>query len=247
MEKVLLILESEDMQRPLRNILSEYYEVCCCAPVKIRAALAQFRPDALILDLFLPGPSGFALLESCHDLRPPVVLLLSRLVSPYILQKAQELEVGFLIQTPCTAGHIALCLGDMLRLKPYSAFSADRANVEDLLRRFRFSPKARGFSMLRTAICLTAQDPDRLLTKEIYPRITRESGCSCNAVDQAIRRLLQGGWNQREKNADLWETFFPGASRCPSNGTFIAALALDAKKDPFHKRKGQGSPEGYPL
>lgn len=74
-----------DDDREIRTLLGEYlqkqgYRVTAVADGKgLRAAMAQSRPDAVILDLMLPGEDGLAL---CRDLRAhsevPIIMLTAR-------------------------------------------------------------------------------------------------------------------------------------------------------------------------
>ena len=52
MEKVLLILESDAMQKALKDSLASF-DIRACKSDEAAEVLAQFRPDALVLDLFL--------------------------------------------------------------------------------------------------------------------------------------------------------------------------------------------------
>jgi len=80
MKKILLILESEIMQRSLLEALTNY-DVRACHVGESADTIIQFQPDALVLDLFLSGTDGFTLMETCRDHLPSVILLLSVLDS----------------------------------------------------------------------------------------------------------------------------------------------------------------------
>jgi len=96
MEKVLLILESEVTQKMLRNSLSEY-DVKISDPDEAKLILTQFQPDAMILDLALPGTTGIAVSEECRDVMPPVVIALSVLPADYVQKQTEDIGVGFVI------------------------------------------------------------------------------------------------------------------------------------------------------
>lgn len=113
MEKVLLILESDSMQKALEDSLTRFH-IRACKAGKAADVLAQFRPDALVLDLFLPGTDGFTILESCGALLPPTILLLSVLDSGYVQKRASQLGVDFIIQKPCPVDYIVNHLSNML-------------------------------------------------------------------------------------------------------------------------------------
>ena len=167
MEKVLLILESEDLQKRLKETLSNY-QVEICSAQEAENMLTLLQPDALVLDLL-----------------------------------------------------------------------DDETIVESLLMRFQMHGKPRVLTILRTAVLMAFRDPDYMLTKDIYPVLTKEYGGNADAVDQAIRRMLRSSWNHRAENSDVWEMILRNCDRCPTNGEFITAAALYLrKKYPSRFRKG---------
>jgi len=167
MSKVLLILESDVMQKLLSGTLPDY-EVCACRPEEAARILKQSQQDTLLLDI----PDKETL-------------------------------------------------------------------IENLLNQFPIHAKERVIQALRHGILLAAEDPDCLLTKDIYLTICIEYGTTADGVDQAIRRALRNAWCNRFKHPAVWEQFFPGYETCPTNGVFIATLAAYLrKKYPSRFRKG---------
>lgn len=238
MDKVLLILESDMMQKALSDALAGC-EVSSCPACRAAEILAAHPPDALVLDLFLPGTDGFSLLEDCRAFLPPVVLLLSVLDSDYVRKKAVHSGVDFLIRKPCSIDYIARHLTDMLQMQKFPNDPADESPVDELLSQFHLHAKERSLNALRSAILLYADDPDSLLTKEIYAKVCGEYGATTDAVDQSIRRCLRKAWHNRFRHPFVWEAFFPDQDTCPSNGMFIATLAASLrKKYPSRFRKG---------
>lgn len=238
MAKILLVLESDMMQKSLSEALTNH-EICTCPADEAADVLAQFQPDALILDLFLPGIDGFILMENCKVLLPPVILMLSVLDSDYIRKKAAQSGADFVIQKPCAIDYIVRHLTDMLLIRQFPAFSDDEALVDHLLSQFHIHAKERVIKSLRNAILLGAADPNCLLTKDIYSEVRLEYGASTDAVDQAIRRCLRNAWLNRFKHTAGWDLFFPGYKTCPSNGVFISTLSAHLrKKYPSRFRKG---------
>lgn len=237
-EKILLILESEEMERSLRESLVNY-EVRTCTGETAADTLRDFQPDALVLDLFLPGMDGFTLMETCDSPLPPCILLLTVLNSDYIQKKAAYLGVDFVIRKPCSVHYILRHLTDMLMACQFSDLPDDETLVEHLLTRLHIHGKGRVRKALTHAILMCAKDPDCLLTKEIYWKISPEYGASRDAVDQAIRRCLRNAWHNRYKEAAVWDQFFPDCDTCPTNWTFISTLAACLhKKYPSRFRKG---------
>lgn len=99
MHRVLLVLDSEDLSTILHKELSAYFEVRICDAATAAETIDHYRPDALILDLFLPGTNGFQILQetSCSITS---TILLTVLVSFDILQQAAELKVNYIFLKP---------------------------------------------------------------------------------------------------------------------------------------------------
>lgn len=91
------------------------YEITLCQDAETEAGLLMQKYDGLILNLFLPGRDGLTLLEQMHDQLPPVVLVLTRLLTPYIIQSAESLCGGYILRIPCSDREIAHRLEDMLQ------------------------------------------------------------------------------------------------------------------------------------
>lgn len=238
MEKILLILESDTMCNALSEALINY-EVLTCKADEVPEILAKFRPDALILDLFLPGTDGFTLMEDHNSLLPVAILLLSVLDSDYVQKRAAQLGVDFIIRKPCSVDYIVRHLADILMSRRFPDFPDNETLVDHLLSQFHLHTRERVLNALRKTIILGAEDPDCLLTKDLYTKVCREYGASTDAVDQAIRRCLRSAWLNRHKHPAAWEQFFPRYDIRPSNGVFIATLAAYLrKKYPSRFRKG---------
>ena len=227
MHKVLAIMESNALSSALERALGEEFALTRCGDAASGAELLENTPDALILDLFLPGVTGLTFLEENRERLPPAVLVLSPLITPYVVQSAERLGAGFLIRMPCTPEEIARHLREMMR-KPDPS---DR--IRDLLLTLRISPRLLGFLYLTEILRLFSADKQQRVTKDLYPVLARKHRTSPDAVEHAIRSCLRDAWNRRDP--EIWQHYFPGAQRCPSNREFIAVLAEFAQKTPFPK------------
>jgi len=224
MEKVLLILESEVTQKMLRNSLSEY-DVKISDPDEAKLILTQFQPDAMILDLALPGTTGIAVSEECRDVMPPVVIALSVLPADYVQKQTEDIGVGFVISKPCTMGYVEKRLTDMLLMQRIPELTDNGDIVDKLLEQIPIHGRPRALLTLRTAVLQVLQDPDCALTKHIYPVSCKVYGGSTNAVDQAFRRMIRNSWKHKNQNPKIWDTLFPGYTEQPSNSDFIFTVA----------------------
>lgn len=88
-----------------------------------------------------------------------------------------------------------------------------------------------GYYQLLIGIPYYAQNPTQSVTKELYPYVAEVCGCNNpRAVEHSIRELIHFAWNHR--NMEVWDQYFHGAVKAPSNKQFIAVLASKLKYHP---------------
>lgn len=115
MKRILVIGEPSVFQCALGNSLREKYLLI--------ASPSGAPADALILDLSTAGADGLAFLTRNRALLPAVVLVLSHLISPHVLQQLSQLNVGAVIRIPCTVNEVVRVLEDLFltqEFKPYA-------------------------------------------------------------------------------------------------------------------------------
>lgn len=217
MRKVLLVLESEELRFLLGNAFGPEYEIISCSAVDAVSQVSKYRPDILVLDLFLSYSNGFVILQQISDIRPPATLVLTILVTPSILHKAQELRVPLILK-PCTIDEMKRRLSAML-----APAVTNTENIRSFLLQLQIPAHLIGYRQLCDAIPMFVRDPNQSLTKELYPAIAKQYGCSAQAVECSIRIAIRKAWEHRD--AAAWTRYFPNHTHCPSNKEFIAAIA----------------------
>ncbi len=116
MKKVML-LASEDLCGVLQCALKKKYSVFPCSDPAAGEAILPFKPDALILDLFLPGADGLTFLKNNALCLPPVVIALTAFVSDDLLRKLSDLGVAAVIRIPCNLPYLEQQLTKLLAKK----------------------------------------------------------------------------------------------------------------------------------
>lgn len=223
---LLIADSSREFTRALAEILRERYRVYCCSDGKdAMALLRSTQPDILVLDLTLPGLDGISLLEmAAEEGLAPKVLASTLLYSDYILQSIQELGVGYLMRRPCDVQATAMRVDDLHQRLHAKAPAADIYNfIGDTLQTLSMLAKHNGYHYVREGIVQSVQAPGQSVTKELYPAVAAKFDTEAAHVEHSIRTALAYGWNHR--NPQIWEQYFPTATRCPSNAVFIARMA----------------------
>ncbi len=79
--------------------------------------LETHRPDALILDLTLPVIDGLTVLRK-SVFKPNIILALTNLATPAVVQAAADAGVQDMILIPCTIRHILEHLNALIEKAP---------------------------------------------------------------------------------------------------------------------------------
>lgn len=88
-----------------------------------------------------------------------------------------------------------------------------------------FAESLRGTRLLVQAAQMHAENPDRMLTKEVYPAIGRAAGLTAGQVERNIRSAISDAVSccGDHETSLAWRRFMGGQN--PTNGEVIARLA----------------------
>ena len=115
--KLLIAVKSEIITDLLVSSLSMHDVHTCDTGTDTLAMLETHRPDALILDLTLPVMDGLTVLRKTR-FRPHIILALTNLATPVVLQAAADAGVQDMILIPCTIRHIIEHLNALIEKAP---------------------------------------------------------------------------------------------------------------------------------
>lgn len=240
---VLIADSSEDFCKELYNILRWNCNIKTCCRGKKALKLAQeLHPDILVLDLMLPELDGISLLSALavSDCRP-AILATTNLISPYIVEEAQRMQIDYLMCKPCSIQAVAARIQEQLHRLDQTPENPEllRGRISELLLLLGISIKLHGFKYLREAVYLMIQDPDQSITKELYPGVAQICGCESAQVERSIRGAIQDAWSHRDPS--VWLLYFQpdghGIQSRPTNAIFISRLADGLKTARFGDRE----------
>lgn len=224
--KLLIVDESEEYRLGLARALQERYQVRCCADgLEALAVMTAFRPDVLVLDLLLPGLDGLTLLQQLPAAGlHPMVVAITQLYNPYILQALTRLDVTYLIRKPC---NLPAAVARILDFGRICAAPEPGDLVGTMLLELSIPPKRDGYRYLREAIPLMAGNPMQSVTKELYPTVGRLCRADKTNVERSIRSAIHTAWQHRDEG--IWRIYFApdatGTIPRPTNATFLTRLA----------------------
>lgn len=98
------------------------------------------------------------------------------------------------------------------------------SQTSKMLRELGVPTHQNGFKQLCIAIPYYSRTNTQCLSKEVYPFVAEYfEQASGVPIERAIRASILYAWVRREQN--VWEKYFPGALKVPSNKMFISTLA----------------------
>lgn len=228
MQKLLIADSSGVFSSALASALREQFQVSTCADGQTALELLQqYQPDILILNLMLPYVDGLTVLQETA-FHPPMILATTMHMSTYVEQAVTALGVDYTMIAPSVEA-VVLRLQDLLQRYASAADTADPyVKTVHHLHLLNFPTHLDGYRQLCLALPMFAENPQQLLTKELYPAVARQCGCKDGrSVEHSIRKAIQAAWHQKD-NA-IWRKYFAfgprGCIACPTNKEFICRLA----------------------
>ena len=196
--------------------------------------LEVMHPDVLLLDMFLPGLDGFAVLERLSAsplVRMPRVVALSPLAAHREQTLAKGADAFYLKSAPVEALLEAVReVRRKDRAELLSGKTEERmAQVKLLLNRLGMPSRLKGYQYLVQAVELVSGDMDlmRPVTQRLYPMVAELFQTTAVRVERGIRHAIEATWNRgdmREAFA-LFGNSVDSERGKPTNVEFIAALA----------------------
>lgn len=231
MLKLLIIDGAEDFRAGLADALKGMYIVKTCGDGQSALELARsFGPDLLILDLMISGVDGLSLVQLITQIRgQPLILATTRFLSDYVLEAASRIGIDYMVVKPCNIQALVGRLADLVdsRNPGIMARPDPRVSVANLLLAMGFATNNKGYTYLREAIPIYAEDPQQAITKELYPAVAKRCGGSADQVERAMRTAIERAWLRRDEH--IWKLYFTplpeGEIKKPSNSEFISRLA----------------------
>ena len=224
MQSILIVEPSDTLRTELEKELKKDFLVHCCmnADEGLRL-ISEHHPDALLLNLRLPGIDGLTFLENMELPRPSVVITLSSAYSPSVEQRLLDLGVAYPLLAGCSVRTIAHHIRSFLEIATRSIPPSAQQTVSSHLQILGV-PRYGGFDDLRVGTPLFAQDPAQSMVKEFYPAVAELRGRdNWQQVEKAIRAAKEYAYAHRRDA--IWQEYFPDTSSCPRNKEFIARLA----------------------
>lgn len=236
--KLLMTETSPELCRLCKEVLAaQNIDVVVC-PRNGAAAyseLVQMRPDAVLLDVFMPGMDAISLKRKFDDNYPDAntsFYVTGTFQNEEIEKEVMESGFSFYFLKPFDVSALAARLLQKTSHstnKQVAVVMQDEEMVTDMLRTIGVPAHIKGYRFLRDAILMVVEEPTLInaVTKVLYPDIAAAHNTIASRVERAIRHAIEVAWDRGDIET---LTFYFGSTvhslrGKPTNSEFIAMLA----------------------
>lgn len=196
--------------------------------------LVRLAPDAVLVDVFMPGLDAFAVKAKAEErvgLTKPLYYATGSFQSEKIEQELIDSGFSFYFLKPFDPDVLARRIQkDLNRTGHMSAnLPSDETQVSDILREIGVPAHIKGYQFLRDAILMVMADPGLInaVTKSLYPTISVKNGTTASRVERAIRHAIEVAWDRGD--IETLNRYFGGTVNSlrgkPTNSEFISQLS----------------------
>ncbi len=194
-------------------------------------AIARQKPDAVLLDAFMPGLDAISVKQRCDEqgLRP-VFFVTGSFDDDRLVGEMLSSGFAFYFLKPFDAEVLASRVVAAARPAGRSAPAVnDECAVTEILHQIGVPAHIKGYQFLRDAILMTMADGEYInsVTKRLYPEIAKRNGTTASRVERAIRHAIEVAWDRGD--VDTLNSYFGytihNLRGKPTNSEFIAMIA----------------------
>ena len=199
--------------------------------------IERTRPDAVVLDIVLPGMDGLSLMDEilAKGLHPKM-LVVSAFSAERIIESAERHGAGYFLVKPIECAVVQERLLELCESKPLSSAGEPYPTSREVDERISnifitvgIPPHIKGYNYLREGVKMTMRTPSIInnITKQLYPQIGKKYDTSASKVERAIRHAIEVAWNRGriETINTLFGVRAYVGNEKPTNGEFIALVA----------------------
>ncbi len=210
--------------------------VCARNGAVAYSEVVRQKPDAVLLDVFMPGMDAFAVKSKYDDNYPgssTVFYVTGTFQNEEIEKEVMESGFAFYFLKPFDVQSFATRVLSATGRKTPADGGADLLAEEDMvtgmLRTIGVPAHIKGYRFLRDAIMMVIEQPELInaVTKILYPDIAAAHDTTASRVERAIRHAIEVAWDRGD--IETLNYYFGSTVHSlrgkPTNSEFIAMLA----------------------
>ena len=235
---------------------SQYFAVPCANVMKshgldvimtekdgkaVLEGIAQYRPDVVIMDFFLPRMDAIAVMRNLaaqESAKRPLVMIMSGFDNPALEREAMAAGADYYFLKPFDAEIMSERIRSLCSEPVSGAVRRDTAEptgnslelqVTEIIHQIGVPAHIKGYQYLRDAILMAIADEQIInaVTKRLYPAVAKRHGTTSSRVERAIRHAIEVAWDRGDVdvlNSYFGYTIHNGRGK-PTNSEFIAMIS----------------------
>jgi len=229
MRRLLIADAAGELAKSIVKQLDNFYHIAVChRGEKLLRQICDFDPDILFLDMSIPGPDCFGILETMVSTsRQTAVVVLVNMASDYTLARLERLGIKCVLTKPCkincAVSHIRQI--DFLQQHPdMIGWNLEHETEKILMDLGFYIGKPRYYALCRAITYKYANRDSQM--KQVYYAVADVQGTTVTQVEKAIRDAIIDGYKCGDPN--LWRMYFHprrnSKASYPTNEEFIARI-----------------------
>lgn len=237
--KVLIADSMDNFSQSFLEALSDTYDVAVVKDGDEALCVAKtFRPDVAVLDTDLQNKDGFFILQTLQNTgMHPSVMMLTSLLSDYVVNRAESLGVRYLMRRPCDEQSLLSAINSLCAYTCTESYPKVCPETEKLLLPLGFRSNLKSFQYVVVAVEQLSQHKVYSYTKELYPGVARLFNGTWQQVERGIRCSIIDAWENRDEA--IWKRYFAtgknGKVPKPTSSMFLSRMAECLKEQQIAK------------
>lgn len=242
--KVLIAEDAAEFKTGSSNIFAENgFEAKFCEKdgSKVVESMRNFRPDIVIMDMFMSGIDGIGVMrgvKKSKEIPCPVFVILSGFDSLMLQKEAINAGADYYVIKPFQLSDLIERLTELMECRTEVSFGTGEVysldheleiTITDILHQIGVPAHIKGYHYLRDSIIMSVKHPEIInaVTKELYPSVAKKYDTTSSRVERAIRHAIEVAWDRGDVdilNSYFGYTIHNGRGK-PTNSEFIAMIA----------------------
>ncbi len=209
---------------------------------RVVEAIAQMRPNVVILDFFLPHLDAIGVMNNVKLLKPtvaPLFMVMSGFDNDNLEREVMQAGAAYYFLKPFDADEMANRIVSLTasigKVQPLHRHrirentSSLEMRVTEIIHQIGVPAHIKGYQYLRDSILMAIEDDEIInaVTKRLYPTVAKKHGTTSSRVERAIRHAIEVAWDRGDVdvlNSYFGYTIHNGRGK-PTNSEFIAMIS----------------------
>ena len=208
--------------------------------VEALSSIARYRPDIVLIDLWIPGLDTHCLMSEAYKIDPnyhPEFILVTGINNRHLIEETINMGASGCILKPFEYSGLIFKIRQIVDKSTCNMVYGEsddedfelEAQVTQIIHQIGIPAHIKGYQYLRFAIIMVINN-NRIInevTKTLYPTIATKFSTTPSRVERAIRHAIEVAWDRGD--VDMLNSYFgytvQNSKGKPTNSEFIAMIA----------------------